>query len=1698
MAESMDSKGPTEGQPAIAPDPFALLFAVKVNVQSDNSDYQPAESQPSPALQDDAARGHTIAQTLASPQDSGGGAMGSPIPVSIPTQTCVKSENIEFSHFFDVFDVLDNEEAYTRPPKGGGGFPLASTNAIIKLEDPQLVLQATTEPDYGPGAWILDSGATVSATFSAEDCINIMPCNISVTAAGCTFIVDQKGTAVIRAADENGALQTLYVNDCLISSRFPYKLLALPTFTAKGFTINMVGNALSVLDSTNKVALTGFKDIASRLYVLRLFREETEEILEKKEVNMLLAKSYGGSRIARNAPIKSAKPSDALLWSLHLKHGHRNFRDLCRQYGMTMPSVLPSCASCVMGKSHVHPHLSDGFERAKRRGEGFHTDFRGPFSVATPSGHVYFLSIIDDHSRRIFPFLCKSQDEWYDIWIRFVARIEAEIGRPNCISWLLSDNGSVYNSHAMIAFCAEKGIRQRFSAPYSQWMNHCAERNMRTVGEMTVTTLIHGNLPKRAWGWATLHACEVINRTIEKAAGSEKLPNMTRLERWKGVALPGQTKGLYPFGCLAFKHIPAITRNKLDCHANPMVYLGIDSASRSYLLGSLFDLVTSVAVEVTFLEDVFPFRNHRAEDSPASLLWDSETSLTQGDPRLGMFSSKLDPSLTHLDKNALKSIGISPQSSSRGNGTPSQLTAFSGHPSGHVNDRSYSLRSQNRKQTTSSSIPVVQPTSAPMAVSPSLSNHGAATPRADGAATFPQVSTTCPDLPHMAKRPRDVWEPFVSPPAHLRAGDSTPAEGGYPPLDSPTEHKAFLASCDPDTLCEAHLGEGFAHPDSSSIEVVLSTVTEATLQTITPRNVLEALRSPQRKMWLLAMQREKDCHIKNGTFGEEAINNVRLAPDRKPIPADWVFKIKHRGGPINVSDLTERQFKARVVIRGQFMKAGLDFNDTFAPVAKPTTVRALLAFATSKGYLLKSGDVETAFLTADMDCEVHVRMPPFWGGKSGPIDPTAAIGKARLLLKGVPGIPQGSRLFYETFSTFLISIGFKVSHADKCLFFLNVGTECIAILLWVDDFILLCEYESTFSSILAKLRSKFTIPTACSLTCFLGMEIKYDSAARTMQLLQSSTTLVLLERAKMLDCNSVQTPCPTGVIFTNADCPAEAGSNTTTTEFRSLIALANFLSCWTRPDITFTVNKLCKYMANPGTKHWQLLKHLLRYLKGTQHLGITFNFNSPSSGGNMLAGYTDSSFADCPDTGRSTLAYNFFYGPAILSWYSKLGTYVTTSTNHSEYNALALGAKEAEWLLLLFSQLDSTRTLTPVPIFVDNSGIVSMVFNPVDHQANKHVRVSLHYTRELADRKIIVPVKIPTEDNIADIFTKPLAQHQFKLLSSKFMAAAPTLLNNCTPIPITSAPHSAAPALPRATATIMMMTAHDDNEGDDDEPEHVESKQTADFQANWAYADTYKKLIGACSYDVNTTGLTFKSSGREKLEVVFYRPSLNGKIEMSRHDAFRLYTKGEGRPYVCVARQPNQPSPPAIPNAPPPATIHITQPAPTLTCCKCGMINTIAFALLECTSCNGRAFDWSCACVPRPGTTTAGQTSSYSTPPRPATSAPPSLLPSYSPPPHPSYSSSSPEPLPAPMTPSSSCSTTSSTPLTHSRRTPRKLALTKKTWSEQIKYVGPLGRYTTYHKLDCFTLAPGQALIATIEFANAYQMKPAACCYPVD
>ena len=225
--------------------------------------------------------------------------------------------------------------------------------------------------------------------------------------------------------------------------------------------------------------------------------------------------------------------------------------------------------------------------------------------------------------------------------------------------------------------------------------------------------------------------------------------------------------------------------------------------------------------------------------------------------------------------------------------------------------------------------------------------------------------------------------------------------------------------------------------------------------------------------------------------------------------------------------------------------------------------------------------------------------------------------------------------------------------------------------------------------------------------------------------------------------------------------------------YRSVLMSVSYLANWTRPDVAFAVSKLARFMQAPGQKHVKELKRVLRYLRCHQDLGLKMDFSRDSLR-RGLYGYFDASFADCIDTRRSTVAFVFFYGPAPVSWRTKLYSFVTTSSNHSELVASAMAAREAKFLFLLVNSLhlDTSPALRPVQLlagheqaavdlFTDSMGVVAMSRSSALSSATRHIEVADFYVREMVKRGIVTVSHVPTGEMLADVLTKALPAPKF-------------------------------------------------------------------------------------------------------------------------------------------------------------------------------------------------------------------------------------------------------------------------------------------------------------------------------------------------
>ena len=513
---------------------------------------------------------------------------------------------------------------------------------------------------------------------------------------------------------------------------------------------------------------------------------------------------------------------------------------------------------------------------------------------------------------------------------------------------------------------------------------------------------------------------------------------------------------------------------------------------------------------------------------------------------------------------------------------------------------------------------------------------------------------------------------------------------------------------------------------------------------------------PEATEWRKSEIEEFESHVHNGTFGPA----TKLPPGKRAVTSSNVYKTKRCG-----------RKKTRIVIRGYLLAPGIDYNETFAPVARLKTIRIMMSLVSKYDLELLPFDVKTAFLSADMDTEVYVHLPPAFNNDPALQPDAKPSTTVHRLLKGVPGIPQGSRLFNNKVHTVLTSLGFRRCPDDYCLY--KHDKENIALALWTDDGYIAHKNQPVIGTIREELQRHFDIKfLEGDHLDMLGVIVSRDRANRTLSLSQQHAVEALLDKAGMKDCKPVDTPVATNFVFTKQDCPQteleRADMAKEAQWYRMVLCGTIYIVNWTRADTCFGLSKLSKFMQNPGPNHVSALKRLLRYLKGTVEYKLVYSFASPPVRTGVY-GYFDSAHADDVDTCRSTMAYLFFYEGCLISWHSKLHTYVTTSTNHSEYVASAKTAREACWHTKVFTFLGLPSAVRPIDLFNDSSGAIAMNHNPVHHEANKHVAIADHFAREQVELGIITISHMRTDDLPADVLTKPLPKAKFLKLVQTFM-----------------------------------------------------------------------------------------------------------------------------------------------------------------------------------------------------------------------------------------------------------------------------------------------------------------------------------------
>ena len=509
-----------------------------------------------------------------------------------------------------------------------------------------------------------------------------------------------------------------------------------------------------------------------------------------------------------------------------------------------------------------------------------------------------------------------------------------------------------------------------------------------------------------------------------------------------------------------------------------------------------------------------------------------------------------------------------------------------------------------------------------------------------------------------------------------------------------------------------------------------------------PINFQQALQNHNAQKWIDAMKDEMKSMKDNDVW-----DLVELPKGVKPIGCKWIFKTK-RDSKGNIE-----RYKARLVAKGFTQKEGIDYKETFSPVSSKDSFRTIMALVAHLDLELHQMDVKTAFLNGDIDETIYMVQPEnFVSG-----DPKSMVCK---LKKSIYGLKQASRQWYHKFHQVITSYGFEVNMVDDCVYHKFSGSKLIFLILYVDDILLASSDIGLLHDTKKFLTKNFEMKDLGDASFVLGIQILRDRSRGILGLSQKSYIEKVLGRFGMKNCASGDTPIAKGDKFSLSQCPKNKLEikEMENIPYASAIGSLMYAQVCTRPDIAFIVGVLGRYLSNPGVDHWKAAKRVMRYLKRTKDYMLTYRRSDRLE----IIGYTDSDFAGCQDSKRSTSGYVYMLAGGAISWRSAKQTLIASSTMAAEFIACYEASNHGIWLRNFVTGLRVVDGIErPLKIFCDNKSAVLYSNNNRSSTKSKHIDIKFLVVKERVQSGQISIEHIGTNSMLADPLTKGLTPKAF-------------------------------------------------------------------------------------------------------------------------------------------------------------------------------------------------------------------------------------------------------------------------------------------------------------------------------------------------
>jgi hypothetical protein len=478
------------------------------------------------------------------------------------------------------------------------------------------------------------------------------------------------------------------------------------------------------------------------------------------------------------------------------------------------------------------------------------------------------------------------------------------------------------------------------------------------------------------------------------------------------------------------------------------------------------------------------------------------------------------------------------------------------------------------------------------------------------------------------------------------------------------------------------------------------------------------------------------------------IKKGKPPPGRKLIPSRLVLKKK-----FNTKGETIR-LKSRLCARGDKQEAGVDYFQTFASVMRFDTLRAILAKAAAEDWEIDHIDVDQAFLNPTLKEDIYMTIPPYLLEMLHP----QLLGEDDLYLKlnkSMYGLRQAPREWFIMVKEFFDSVGLSNSQADPNLF----SGRGIFLPIFVDDMLTIgprADVDKVKQEIYKRWKCKDLGPA----DLFVGFQIERNRKERSLKIHQTFYIKKLLQRLKMESANPVRLPIPAGTVLKSDPENLLIGDDVIV--YQQVVGSVIYIANCTRPDISYAVGQLARFMASPGLLYYKMAKQLVRYLKGTITIGILY-LNRLGCGSWVYDIYTDATWGTEDDRISFQGMVVIKYGGAI-TWAAQRQKSIALSSMEAEIMASSEGGKEAAWLEKLATDLgerDATNPYVPT-LHCDNQGAVDLLHDTKFHRKAKHIEIRYMFLRtDMVNKGRLKVRHIPGHDQPADVLTKQLPVDDF-------------------------------------------------------------------------------------------------------------------------------------------------------------------------------------------------------------------------------------------------------------------------------------------------------------------------------------------------